>query len=748
MHLFAALALLLPSTLAHTSPKNDWSTAYKQARHYISQFTLEEKVNITTGVGWENGHCVGNIPAMSRIGFPGICLDDSPVGVRFADRVSAFPAGINAAATFDRNLIRERAKAMGAEFYGKGVHVALGPMMNMGRVAEAGRNWEGFGGDPFLTGEAAYETIIGIQSQGVQACAKHYINNEQEHNRTTSSSIVDDRFQHEVYAHPFLRSVAAGVTSVMCSYINGTWACESDKMLNDVLKYQMGFKGYVMSDWSAHHSTMAAMAGLDMSMPGDITFSSGDSYFGANLTQFVRDGKIPESQVDDMVTRILAGWFLLGQNTKTYPKVSFDAFRANDPVQKHIDVQGDHYKTIRKIGAASTVLLKNTNKTLPLKKPISIALIGSDAGPSYNGPNGFSDLGGDVGTLALGWGEHHLEDTARYPYLISPLEAIQARARKDHTSMSWYLDDFNTAQASSTAASAEVAIVFINSDSGEDYITVDGNQGDRNNLTAWHEGDNLVLAVAAKNKNTVVVVHSVGPLILEPWIEHENITAVLWAGLPGQESGNSLVDVLYGAWNPSGRLPYTIAKDASDYPASIIDDSLDIPYTEGLEIDYRHFDANDITPRFEFGFGLSYTNFKYARLRVSKIGADTGAAEKKWVAGQVFSHKKGASLDEWLHRPYYSITFDVTNTGSVYGTEIPQLYLNPPTSANSPPSILRGFASVPLDPGQTRTVEITVSRYDLSVWDVVQQGWIKPSGTYNLFIGSSSRNKKLEGRLA
>jgi len=223
---------------------------------------------------------------------------------------------------------------------------------------------------------------------------------------------------------------------------------------------------------------------------------------------------------------------------------------------------------------------------------------------------------------------------------------------------------------------------------------------------------------------------------------------VLWAGLPGQESGHSLVDVLYGAWNPSGRLPYTIAKDASDYPAGIVDDSLDIPYTEGLEIDYRHFDANDITPRFEFGFGLSYTEFAYANLKVSKVSADTGASEKTWASGQVVSHDEGASLADWLHAPYYCISFDITNTGGLYGAEIPQLYLNPPASANSPPSILRGFASVPLDAGKTRTVEITVSRYDLSIWDVVQQGWVKPSGTYGMFVGSSSRNKKLQGQLA
>lgn len=194
------------------------------------------------------------------------------MGLRYADKVSLFPAEINVAATFNRTLMRQRGAAIGQEFRGKGVHVALGPMANIMRAPAAGRNWEGFGGDSYLSGEGAYETTIGIQSAGVQACAKHYINNEQEHYRDSSSSVVDDRTQHEIYALPFLRSVQANVASVMCSYnqINGSWACENDKMLNGVLKGEFGFPGYVMSDWWATHSTLSINKGLDMTMPGDV----------------------------------------------------------------------------------------------------------------------------------------------------------------------------------------------------------------------------------------------------------------------------------------------------------------------------------------------------------------------------------------------------------------------------------------------------------------------------------------------
>ncbi|KAH9014733.1 glycoside hydrolase family 3 protein [Lactarius pseudohatsudake] len=570
---------------------------------------------------------------------------------------------------------------MGKEHVGKGVNIALGPMMNMGRIAQGGRNWEGFGADPFLAGVGAYETILGMQSAGVQACAKHYINNEQEHNRTQSSSNVDDRTQHEIYAAPFLRSVMAGVASVMCSYnlVNGS---------------EFGFQGFVMSDWSAKHSTISAITGLDMTMPGDITVFSGTSYFGANLTAYVQNGTIPEARVDDMATRILAGWYLLGQDSPSYPHTNFNAFQPLDEAtNEHIDVQDDHDKVVREVGAASTVLLKNVNGALPLKKPRKLVLVGSDAGPArVAGPNEFFDQGG-------------------------PYEALQARARKDHTSFSWIFDDFDLVGAGTAAIQQDAAIVFLLSDSGEAYITVDGNEGDRNNLTAWHNGDALVKAVAAQNNNTIVVVNSVGPLILEPWIDHPNVTAVVWAGLGGTETGNALVDVLY----------------VLDYSAQLViggsgEEIVNITYSEGLFVDYRHFDAANIAPRYEFGFGLSYTTFEYSSLSISPVvgGQDQdGALEVNWAAGKPSPQ----------------------NTGAVAGTEIPQVYLHSPARAGEPPSVLRGFTDVDLQPGQAQSVTITLSRYDLSIWDVVSQSWIRPSGSYSLSVGASSRDFRLKGNI-
>ena len=399
--------------------------------------------------------------------------------------------------------------------------------------------------------------------------------------------------------------------------------------------------------------------------------------------------------------------------------MSFNQASPRDPATNlHVDVQEDHFKIVREIGAASVVLLKNVAGALPLRKPRSLAIIGgslrscsrcccltsvlitsltgNDSGPSLRGPNGYPGNAGDDGTLAIGWGS----GSGNFPYLITPLEAIQARAREDRSSVSWFLSNWDLDGAANTALGQDVALVFANANSGEGavvvgdnspesqgMILVDGMAGDRSNLTLWGNADALINAVAAVNPNTVVVVHSVGPAIVEPWIENPNVTAVLWAGLPGQESGNSLVDVLYGAVNPSGRLPYSIAKDPADYPAQLVTAPenitghtgwLPLPvfivdYTEGLNIDYRHFDANGIEPRFPFGFGLSYTTFAYLGLSVRAVeqsDADSVALEAAWARGEASPNVEGGSIAIWLHRPAFEVSFSVSNTGKVKGGEV------------------------------------------------------------------------------
>jgi beta-glucosidase-like glycosyl hydrolase len=233
-------------------------------------------------------------------------------------------------------------------------------------------------------------------------------NSEQENRRSMESSNVDDRTEHEIYVAPFLRSVMAGVASVLCSYnlVNGTYACENNHTMNGIIKNELGFQGFVMSDWGAQHSTISAMTGLDMTMPGNIGSSSNSSYFGANLTAYVENGTIPEARLDDMATRILASWYFLGQDSPDYPTTNFNAFfPLDEATNEHIDVQDDHGELVRKIDRSSIVLLKNVNGALPLKKPRKLVLIGSDAAPAHvAGPNEFSDQGGVDGVLAIGWG--------------------------------------------------------------------------------------------------------------------------------------------------------------------------------------------------------------------------------------------------------------------------------------------------------------------------------------------------------
>eukprot|EP01112_Ceratiomyxa_fruticulosa_P013049 TRINITY_DN3649_c0_g2_i3.p1 TRINITY_DN3649_c0_g2~~TRINITY_DN3649_c0_g2_i3.p1 ORF type:complete len:668 (-),score=145.17 TRINITY_DN3649_c0_g2_i3:136-2139(-) len=603
-------------------------------------------------------------------------------------------------------------------------------MMNMGRVAAGGRNWEGFGADPYLVGEMAIQAVLGLQSQGVIATAKHYILNEQEHFRTLESSNIDDRTIHEIYGWPFMRSVGAGVGSIMCSYnqINGVYACENNRTLNQILKGEWGFRGFVMSDWSATMSTLPSIfAGLDQTMPGDITFQSGDSYYGQNLTTVLNNNVVSQDKLNDMATRILTPYFLLNQDSD-YPSVDID-FR-NESIPGLRNVQSDHADIIRTVGVESAVLLKNKNNVLPFPSTagLSFALIGSDAGPNPDGVNSCSDKGCNIGHLAIGWGS----GTVLFPYLVTPLDGISDRANSNSQTVSSSLNDTDLSTAQQLASTSTYALVFVTADSGEGYITVEGNEGDRNDLVLWHGGDQLIEAVAAVNNNTVVVINAVGPVLL-PWIDHPNVSAVIFAGLPGQESGNALADILFGDANPSGKLVFTIGKQESDYSAQVIYTStepiLQIPYTEALLIDYRWFDSQNIAPTFPFGHGLSYTTFQYSNLQITNTSINspyTVLANESVI---------------------YTISADIKNNGTVGGAEVAQLYLGFPAGAGEPPKVLRGFDKVFIAAGDTQTVSFDVTNLELGIWDSNLQLWNIPPGTFTVYVGSSSRDIRLTSHI-
>ena len=741
-----------PKTQGH----GNWSDAVHKARAYVRKFSTEDQSALVTGSGFGRGRCVADIAPIKKHNFPGLCLMDSPTGVRGADRCTVFPPGITTAATFSKDLFYRRGVAMGEEFRRKGSNAQLGPILNVIRTQAAGRNFESFGADPYPTGEGAFHTTQGVQDRGVQAVLKHYLANEQEHFRNKGSTNLDERTERELYLHPFLRGIQANAVSVMCGYnlINNSWACQNSKLLNDRLKTELKFQGYVMSDWGAQHSGVAsALAGLDMAVPGDsmccIPRSNTGFFWGKNLTEAVHNHTVPAARLEDMATRVLAAWFYLGQD-KDFPRANFNFFDINDPAtNEYVDATEGHDDIVREVAEAGTVLLKNKHHALPLNKPRKISLIGSDAGPLMHGPNYWSDrIGHPYGTVVEGWGS----GTAESSYLISPYEAMQRRARKDQTSVNWSFDDFDQKNAKKVANYTDAAFVFVSSISGEGYGRVPnttwGNNGDRNNLTLWNSGEELIKSVASVNNNTIVVVHSVGAVLMEDWINHPNVTAVLQAHLPGSQSGNSLASVVWGEYNPSGRLPYTIAKKREDYSAQVLYNSKtaypQINFTEGLMVDYRWFDHAKIKPRFEFGYGLSYTNFSYSDLKTSWIGDSS----HKRHHGSDWNYRWGnhtapKGLPDWLFKPVYEIKFSLKNTGHRGGHEVPQVYLNFPHWTQEPPRVLRAFDRIWLDKGEQKTVKFELNHYDVSYWDGHHQQWLRPNGTIGVQVGASSRDIRL-----
>lgn len=454
------------------------------------------------------------------------------------------------------------------------------------------------------------------------------------------SSNVDDKTMHEVYNWPFVDTVHAGVGAIMCSYqqINNSYGCQNSKMMNGILKGEMGFQGFIVSDWAAQHSGVSsAVAGLDMTMPGDTEFNAGVSYWGSNLTLAVLNGTVPAYRLDDMAVRIMASYFKVGRSIPDQPDINFSSWTRDtfgyvqaaveenwEQVNFQVDVRRDHAAHIRESGAKGTVILKNEG-ALPLKKPKLLAVIGEDAGPNSQGPNGCSDRGCADGTLAMGWGS----GTSEFPYLITPDHALQNQALEDGTRYESILSNYRWTQTETLISQPDsTAVVFVNSGSGEGYIEVDGNFGDRKNMTLWKNGDELIKNVSAINPNTIVVIHSTGPVRVTDWYQNPNITAIVWGGVPGQESGNSITDILYGKTSP-GRSPFSWGPNRESYGVDILyepnngEGAPQQDFTEGAFIDYRHFDQvapnkdDEGAPIYEFGHGLSWSTFDYADLIIT-----------------------------------------------------------------------------------------------------------------------------------
>ena len=716
-----------------------------------------------------------------------------------------------------------------------------------------------------LQGIAAAETIKGIQDSGVMATAKHYVGNEQEHFRqpwewgkaNAISSNIDDRTLHEIYAWPFADSVRAGVASVMCSYnqLNNSYACQNSKLLNGILKDELGFQGFTQSDWLAQRSGVAsALAGLDMTMPGDgLKWQDGSSLWGAELTKAVLNTSLPMERLNDMTMRVVAAWYQLGQdNKRKWPSVedgggpnfsswtddevgglhpgSWDS-KETGVVNKYVPVRntkkgGDHDALARKIAAEGIVMVKNEDNILPLSRngsgiaqksdgsKVKIGIFGEDAFPNPEGNNACKDRGCNEGTLAMGWGSGAVE----LPYLVSPSEALHANFDNQTVEVTDWLEN-EASHVDATASEQDVCLVFVSSDAGEGFISWKDVKGDRNDLYPQKGGDELVKNVASNCDRTVVVLHTVGPTILERWIDLPGVKAVLIAHLPGQESGNALVDIIFGDVNPSGRLPYTIAKFEENYgPSSGIlyrAKGVVVPqqnFTEGLYVDYRYFDKYNITPRYEFGYGLSYTHFKLNSLMVRSLGAagslpkarpegieplqmdDTlpPAESALWPSGMRKLNKyiypyidsvsdikngrypypdgydnarepsqagggEGGNPD--LYTPVVTVEAFLTNLGSVPADCVVQMYISYPqklTDADGEPidtpvKVLRGFDKISVGSEEhykRRPVKFDLTRRDLSYWDVKRQNWVLTEGDFTVHLGLSSRDLQVSTTFA
>ena len=677
------------------------------------------------GVVPEIPSCYGSrhITGVSDLQIPTLRVTNGPVGVGQNDCVSpdlpglplaslsspasakatALPSGMAVAASFDTAVASQFGDVIGRESRNLALHVLEGPGMNLARNPTLGRNFEYFGEDPILSGMMGVAEIKAIQSHGVIAMAKHLVANEQETNRMTINENIDDKTLHELYMVPFEMAVKdGGVASVMCSYnsVNGASMCENKHILTDVLRGQWGFTGYVQSDFFAAHSTANTMlAGLDNEMPGIDVPPLSTWWTPPKINAALTAGQIKQSDIDTALGRRYTQMFKLG---------IFDR-----PVtQTAIDATGDG-AIARAIGEQSAVLLKNTNNVLPFdsKTVHSVALIGQAA---YANKAVAGCCGGSSDVIPL--------------YTVTPLEGVQNALKQLGSSATANLtivadDNSNLADAVAAAKKADVVIVLAG--------TIAEEGADRPSIELSNNQDQVITAVAAANPHAAVVMKDNASALM-PWIDQ--VPAVLETWFPGQEDGNIVAGLVFGIANPSGKLPVTFPKNAGDWPANTpaqypgvnLNGVPTVTYSEGLQIGYRWYDAQNVKPLFAFGHGLSYTSFKLSALQVTPQASDG----TKPITVQV----------------------DVENSGKVAGAEVPQVYLSLPAGLGQPPKRLVGFQKVLLAAGEKKTVQIVIdpnaASHPLGTWDTTAQRWKTAGGQYQVMVGNASDNLTLSSTLS
>jgi len=676
--MFVAASLASAALAQQTRMTHEQAVA--RARRLVAKMTLDEKIAELHGIHDADHYRV--IPGIPRLGIPALHMTNGPAGAGPGGagpqkRATAWPSPLALAATWDPDLSREYGRLAAEEARAFGSRLFESPDINIARVPQGGRVFESYGEDPYLDARIAVANIEGIQSAGELANVKHFDANNQETQRFSINEIIGERALREIYLPAFEASIKeAHSASIMCAYprLNGTFNCENAPMLTGILKKEWGFQGFVVSDWGATHSTVpSALAGLDVEMPTG-------RYFGDELRKAVESGQVPMTAIDDKLVRRFAAM------------IEFGLF-APEPAAKPIPAF-EHGAVARSIAEQAMVLLKNDGNLLPLDRKTvrSIALIGPWA----------------VRTSTGGGGSSHVIPL----YTVTPNDGLQAALDLEITRFT-VSDGADIDAAAAAAARAQIAIVMVGDQDSE---------GRDQSLDLPENQNRLVAAVAKANPKTIVVVKS-GSAVLMPWIDQ--VPAVLEAWYPGEEDGAAVAAVLLGDVNPCGKLPLTFPRSADQTLAANPEQypgvNGEARYSEGLEVGYRAYAARSMQPQFPFGFGLSYTQFRFDSISVRQ---QPGAANA-------------------------NVSFTVTNAGQRAGAEVAQLYLGfpPIEEGNEPPLQLKGFRKVMLAPGESKTITLSLDPRSFSYWSVKAHAWQVAHGDFEVMVGDSSANTPLKATL-
>ncbi len=704
--------------------KNPSLPVEKRVEDLLGRMTLEEKVSMLSGANWMDS------VAVPRLGIPSIKMADGPMGVRSwlgssaitsapGTKVftsTAFPAGVALAASWDPEMAGRVGKAIAQQVRAAGRDMILGPTVNIQRVPLWGRNFEGFGEDPYLAAEMGVGYIKGVQSEGVIATVKHFAANNQEFERHRIDEAIDERTLQEIYFPAFKAAVQkADVWSVMSAYnkINGTYCAEDAGLLKDVLKKQWGFKGFVVSDWGSTYSTAPTVnAGMDLEMPGGERArtwlqtdrpkkdgNSGDWLSPEKVLAEVSAGRISKAAIDDNVSRMLRVIFVSG--IFDHPHTPSETLETPE-----------HRAIARAASAESIVLLKNTGSLLPLEisKIKSIAVIGPNAATARTGGGGSSRVNPTSVVTPLDGIKEKSANRIQVSYALGASIPGEYPEKDTPAARKQLLDE-----AVAAATKADAAVVFAG-----DSLTVEAEGFDRKTLDLPEGQDELIQAVVKANPKTIVVFNSGAPVNVSKWVD--NVPAVLAAWFGGQEMGHGIADVLFGDVNPSGKLPFSFINDFKQSPAygHYPGENLHVKYAEGIYVGYRYLDKHDIAPQFSFGYGLSYTTFDYSDLKITPAKINHGQTVE--------------------------VSLKVRNSGKRAGAEVVQLYVRDvEASVDRPLKELKGFRRIELKPDESRTLSFTLDKSAMAFYSTAKKDWVAEPGKFEVLVGASSRDIRIKG---